>query len=273
MPSLILSSRFTTDSQILRSAARNLGWETLRLDGTSLPDWFEPPDEQIALFYTAPEAFDVASQLNRRMVGCPPDWTVSLPHFLLSREIYQTTLQEALSISQPRFVKHAISKAFPAAVYCSKSLAKATEKIPRQSLVHVGEPVQFELEFRCFVFERTIAAISLYRRDGTAFSDHEPLLNENGNEQEAAVEFANSVLATEEVKCPPAFVLDIGYITERGWAVVEFNECWASGIYGCQPDRVLETLIHACVFADKSIEPWDFQRHYADACPPYESIE
>jgi len=33
MPSLIVSSRYTTDSQLLRQAAQESGWETLQLDG------------------------------------------------------------------------------------------------------------------------------------------------------------------------------------------------------------------------------------------------
>jgi len=56
MPSLILSSRYTTDSQLLRETARNFAWETLRLDDERIPDWFDPPDDQIVMFYTAPHA-------------------------------------------------------------------------------------------------------------------------------------------------------------------------------------------------------------------------
>jgi hypothetical protein len=140
MPSLILSSRYTSDSQVLRETARGLNWETFRLDGKDLPDWFDPPDDQIAMFYTAPHAFDVASQLGRSLVGCPPKWTITLPRRFLSREIRQTTLGDALMITEPQFVKHSVSKAFPAAVYTSLSLADATEKLLPESLVHVGEP-------------------------------------------------------------------------------------------------------------------------------------
>ena len=267
MPSLILSSRYTTDSQILRETARNLGWETLRLDGQRLPEWFDPPDHQIAMFYTAPHAFDVASQLDRSLAGCPPDWTITLPRHFLSREIAQTTLYDALTITEPRFVKHSVSKAFPAAVYTSQSLADATENIQPTSLVHVGEPVTFDVEYRCFVFDRQIATICPYLRHGNAITDHADTLGTTEHELNAATAFAQSVLDCDDVDCPPAFVLDVGLISDRGWAVVEFNECWASGIYTCDPERVLETLVRACV-PSASIEPeWDFRRHYFNACP------
>src|SRR4051812_479081 len=98
MPSLIVSSRYTTDSQHLRQAAQELGWETLRLDGQQIPEWFEPPDDQIALFYTAPHAFDLAAQLSRRLLGCPSDWTVRLAPEFLQRELRQCSLAEALDL-------------------------------------------------------------------------------------------------------------------------------------------------------------------------------
>ena len=93
MPSLICSSRYTIDSRILRKTAQSLGWETLRLDGNTIPDWFDPPDTEIALFYTAPHAFDIAKQLGRTLVGCNPDWTVNLPPELLNRQLRQCFVQ------------------------------------------------------------------------------------------------------------------------------------------------------------------------------------
>ena len=267
MPSLILSSRYTTDSQILRETARNLGWETLRLDGQRLPDWFDPPDDQIAMFYTAPHAFDIASQLGRSLVGCPSDWTPTLPQDFLSREIRQTTLADALDITEPRFVKHSVSKAFPAAVYTSDSLAEATDKLQPTSLVHVGEPVTFDVEYRCFVYDRLISTICPYLRFGNAITDHNDTIGSTADELDAATAFAQSVLNCDDVHCPPAFVLDVGLIADRGWAVVEFNECWASGIYSCDPQRVLDTLVRACV-PTPSVDPEsNFRQHYFNACP------
>lgn len=40
-------------------------------------------------------------------------------------------------------------------------------------------------------------------------------------------------------------VLDIGTISGRGWAVVEANAAWGSGIYGCDPMEVLGVIRHA----------------------------
>ena len=269
MPSLIVSSRFTTDSQVLRQTAQQLGWETLRLDGTQVPEWSEPGDGQIAIFHTAPVAFEIAAQLSRTLVGCNPDWVVGLPREGVSREIRQITLRQALEMPGASFVKHAISKAFPAAVYDARSLAEATGSIPPEALVHVCEPVAWSVEYRCFITERDITTLSPYRRQGQIIEDHTSLLGAPLDEIEAAREFCRSVVQSPHVECPPAIVLDLGMIENRGWAVVEFNECWASGIYACDPTAVLETLLAACVPTESltaDLRRWDFRPHYVRGC-------
>jgi ATP-grasp domain, R2K clade family 2 len=270
MPSLIVSSRYTTDSQILRQTTQQLEWETLRLDGRQIPDWFDPNDDQIALFYTAPHAFDIAAQLSRTLLGCNPDWILALPHALVRRQIRQMSLRTAFELPGRSFIKHAVSKAFPAAVHDSRSLARAASRVLPDALVHVAEPVEWLVEYRCFVLDREVVTISPYQRYGHAIEGHAPMPGAPAAEISAAQEFAASVLQSPSVACPPAFVVDVGIIKDRGWAVVECNECWASGIYACEPKKVLLTLLRACVptatmTADERC--WDFQKHYFKACP------
>lgn len=268
MPSLVCSSRYTVDSQILRKAAQQLGWETLRLDGSRIPDWFEPPDNKVAFFYTAPHVFDIAKQLDRTLLGCNPDWAVNLPRELLRRDLRQTTLADALNTIENHFVKHSVSKAFPAAVYNPQSLADATSSIHPDSLVHVGEPVRWTHEYRCFVANRSVMAVSPYVYDGLTVTDYDSFPTVPDSEISTVRSFANSVLDRDDVDCPDAFVLDVGQIAERGWAVVECNECWASGIYACDPAAVLQTLLCGNVeSATMRPSTWDFAQHYSLACP------
>jgi hypothetical protein len=55
------------------------------------------------------------------------------------------------------------------------------------------------------------------------------------------------VLADERVRLPPAIVLDVARVRGGGWVVIEVNPCWASGVYGCDPEAVLEVIRRACV--------------------------
>ena len=270
MPSLICSSRYTIDSQILRRTAQQLGWETLRLDGREIPDWFDAPDDDFAFFYTAPHAFDIARQLDRKLLGCSPQWTVELPYGFLKRELHQTTLADALEITGLQFVKHSVSKAFPAAVYDAQTLADATSAIPAESLVHVGEPVEWTHEYRCFVVDRQVKTVSAYLYDREIVKDYESFPDLSESEVNSVTKFAESVLGSPDVSSPPAFVLDVGRIADRGWAVVECNECWASGIYACDPIQVLKTLLSAsCKLDTMEHQTWEFAKYYAQACAKF----
>jgi hypothetical protein len=66
-------------------------------------------------------------------------------------------------------------------------------------------------------------------------------------ERKEAHHFMDALLADSRVKIPPAIVIDVGKIRDRGWAVIEANAAWAAGIYGCDPLQVLSVLEHACV--------------------------
>jgi hypothetical protein len=57
-----------------------------------------------------------------------------------------------------------------------------------------------------------------------------------------AEHYIHSMLLDHVVRLPPAVVVDIGRIAGRGWAIIEANAAWGSGLYGCDPDRVLAVL-------------------------------
>lgn len=59
--------------------------------------------------------------------------------------------------------------------------------------------------------------------------------------------FATRVLARPDIEVPKAIVLDVGFIADIGWAVVEMNGAWGSGYYGCDPAACLEVIRHATV--------------------------
>jgi len=269
MHTLVVSSQFGTDSRLLRSAAQRLGWQTLRLEGRELPEWFEPPDGNVAVFCPAPLAFDIADQLSHTLLGCNPDWTVDLEPSFLKREIRQMTLAAALELAGKSFVKHALSKTFAAGVYDAGALAEATSGLSPNSLVHVAEPVEWSIEYRCFVRDGDVAAISPYQRFGRILADNTDSLEATPAEVQEAQDFCLSVLSKVESGCPPGFVLDVGLIKDRGWAVVECNQCWAAGIYTCDPSAVLETLQRALVPSESMTDElgrWDFRQHYLRVC-------
>ncbi|HEY0093687.1 MAG TPA: ATP-grasp domain-containing protein, partial [Archangium sp.] len=95
-------------------------------------------------------------------------------------------------------------------------------------------------EYRCFVLEGQVVTASPYAWMGER-EEH----SHAAFELEAARAFATEVLARAGESFPPAVVLDVGRIEGRGWAVVELNPAWSSGLYACDPASVLRVLQRA----------------------------
>ena len=65
-----------------------------------------------------------------------------------------------------------------------------------------------------------------------------------------AAAFADRFLADPSVPLPPAVVVDVGLLADGGWAVVEANPAWGSGLYGCDADAVLPVVRRASMRID-----------------------
>jgi hypothetical protein len=84
-------------------------------------------------------------------------------------------------------------------------------------------------------------------RGCSIYSRHGELQKDNGfsctagewSEVHAIIE---RLLGDARVDLPVATVVDVGLIEGLGWAAVEQNAAWGAGIYGCDPDAVLDVL-------------------------------
>lgn len=239
MPTLILTPRQTGDAQALWRAAIARGWDVERLATWRIPDG--PRDEPF-LYAEALFGPTLAEQLGVTLLEAPEDWLPKLPEAYRQRAVTLSTLGEAQRSSQPAFVKPPNDKSFPAAVYEAGTLPTTFDP---EMAVLVAEPVRFTSEFRVFVLDRTVRAFSLYARDGEPVDPgHE------AEEERGLLAFVSRLLADAQVHLPRACVVDVGPIEGRGWAVVELNAAWGAGIYGCDPDAVLDVVCAATVGAD-----------------------
>ncbi len=239
MPTLILSPRHTEDSQRLWRAAGRLGWRTERLTSWRIPLDLRAVPEPV-IYVEALMAPTLAEEFGVTLVEPPDDWLPRLPDEYRQRAVRLTTLGEARTDPNPQFVKPPNDKSFTAGVYRGDDLPK---EFPDDLPVLVAGVVKWRTEFRCFVLDRQLQTFSIYLRDGV-------LQKENGfastDEEDAEVTaYVNRVLADPRVDVPNAVVMDVGVIDGRGWAVVELNAAWASGLYGCDEAKALEVLRHA----------------------------
>jgi ATP-grasp domain, R2K clade family 2 len=241
MPTLILTPRFTEDAQALWRAANQLGWNVERLRSWQVPDELRQVSEPV-LYLEALFGQTLAAQFGLRLLEPEIDWLPNLPAEFRQRRISLTTLGACRDLVEPAFIKPPNDKSFPAKVYTGMELPHEYDE---NTPVLVAEVVVWEKEFRCFILDRQIRAISIYLRAGKLQRDLEFAVTEV--ELAAAEAFVQKLLADLRIELPRAAVVDVGTIFERGWAVVEQNAAWGSGIYGCNPVEVLEVLRYAAV--------------------------
>jgi hypothetical protein len=241
MPTLILTPRFTEDAQAMWRAAGQLGWDVERLTSWPVPDALRSVPEPV-VYLEGLFGPTLAEQFGLRLLEPPVDWLPRLPEEFRKRRVTLTTLRAARQIAEPAFVKPPNDKSFPARVYTGPELPDGYDE---DSPVLVAEVVVWEKEFRCFILDRRRRTISVYLRGGELQRERNFAATES--ELSEAESFVRTVLADERVDLPRAAVLDVGVIAGRGWAVVEQNAAWGSGIYGCDPVQVLEVIRNASV--------------------------
>lgn len=236
MPTLILSPRHTEDSQRLWRAAGRKGWNVERLSTWRATDELRSIDDPV-IYVEVLMAPTVASVVGIELMEPPENWLPALPMEYRKRDVKLTSLGEARQSENPRFVKPPNDKSFPASVVCGCDLPR---EFPDETPVLVSEIVSWEKEFRCFVLDRKVVTFSIYLRDGE-------LQKENGHASDESEDrelqtFTSKLLADPRIEFPRAFVLDVGVIRDRGWAVVELNAAWGSGLYGCDEEKVLDVI-------------------------------
>lgn len=242
-PILILSPNYSADSILLGEAALASGWGVKRLHRWQLPEALA--EREVAVYGEQLLGAFVAENLGLTLVTPPIDWLPQLPAPYRKRWVRGATLAEARAWSDRAFIKPADDKSFPARVYDSGSESVGAALLADELPVLIAEPVTWEIEFRCFVCDRTVATLSPYRRDGDLAQAADGEWPATAAEIDAALTFSRELLGDPSVALPPALALDVGRIAGRGWAVVELNEAWASGRYGCDPTLVLPVLQRA----------------------------
>lgn len=230
----------------LQIAARDMGWEVLpspngwRLDEDTIASGAVGVPYGSQLFCEV-----IAQQMGWKLLGNPHSWLATLPQIYLKRQVQFMTLGEAKKLQETLFIKPADDKVFPCQIYAPGSLV-THESISNDTPTLVSEPVQFDLEYRCFVDGRRVVTWSNYicydHIADPRFWDMVP-----ANEEVTPEQFVNELVydLTWTQQVVPS-VIDVGRIPGKGWAIIESNQVWASGLYGCDPGQALKVMEKAC---------------------------
>lgn len=244
MSTLILSTWALPAARTLADAARSRGWHACA--DTDAPE--VPPTGRVVLYSGTDRVLALASRYQVTLIDPPFDLLARLPFDFRLRAVEFARFADLARLKSPTFVKpaDAVHKSFDAGVYSSVRDIRTPRPVDADAPVLLAEPVAWSAEFRCFVREREVVAWSPYVSFG------KPVWKPFGPGTLAAAPpsqvtaFCQRLFARPEVPLPPAFVLDVGLIDERGWAAVEFNPVWCSGVLGADPRGVLVALERAC---------------------------
>jgi hypothetical protein len=227
----------------LQVAARERGWDVLsadtgwRLDATMTRSGIKGVPYGSQTFCEV-----IAQQMNWKLLANPFDWLAKLPTEYLKRQVDFMTLGAAKKLTETKFIKPADDKVFPAKVYAPGELI-THEVIKDDTPTLVSDVVQWDLEYRCFVDGRTVKTWSNYicheHIADPKYWSMVPL-----NEDIFPHDFVQALRWNGSPTSPS--VIDVGRIPGKGWAIIETNQAWASGIYGCDPDGVLDVLEVSC---------------------------
>ena len=255
---LVTSPRITSDSTALMEAAEASGQLAMRLPSFRPTPALE--NAHVAVYGESLFAIIITSALNHVVLEPTSDWLPSLAEKYRGRSVIKQTIGAARMAAQPQFVKIADgTKGFDARVYASGDDLPPAEYYPDDSEVLVSEPVFWEVEYRCFVLEGVPLTMSVYLREGELAQSPDGEWLHDDAESEEAADYCARLLDDPSVLLPPACVIDIGRIEGHGWAVVEANPAYGSGIYGCDPLKVLRVINRATIRVQDITsrdEPW-----------------
>ena len=243
-----------------------LGWEKVGGEVVRVDKFWEPPDSDannIKIYGDAAFSLVLGNIKNIKLIE--PDFFVpiTLDPKWLNRKIELAKLGDIHEFEYPVFAKPIIPKQFRSGVYNNvEELEHECRGLWEYASILLSEIVTFESEIRCFVLDDQVMTMNVY--EGEADID-------------VAREFAISFVSDVKNRrlLVNTYVLDVGYIKGRGWAVIEANPTWGSGLNGCEAEKVIECIYYATKplcgindvdFSVEEVEDILFDGTYADMC-------
>ena len=232
----------------LQMAARELGWEVI-----PAPSSWRLDDEiinsgEVGVPYGSQIFCEViAQQMGWKLWAQPFDWLTKLPKEFTKRQVDFMSLGEAKKINERKFIKPADDKCFDAKVYEPGDF-KPHESIPDDYPVLVSEIVEWDMEYRVFVGKGESSHFPFtwcnYLFHGQI---NEPKLHDMipGNLIHIDLFMKDLLWSCFKNDLTGPCVIDVGVIPGKGWAVIETNPAWASGLYGCSPIGALQVMQQA----------------------------
>ncbi|WP_156756272.1 ATP-grasp domain-containing protein [Actinokineospora pegani] len=228
---VLFPPRLTASAEAILAAAARRGLRTVRLPSFELPAGLTAQH-----LHAGPSFADaVGAPLGIALLEAPADWLARLPGEFTRRAVRFMPIREAWALRYPVFAKSPNDKGIRAMIYSDGSRLPGADAVDPDTPVLVSDVTRFDAEVRLHVLDNAVVAASRYARDGR---------RDLGPAPTDALAFAADLLSAVGSTLPSAVVVDIG-VVDGGWAVIEANAAWASGIYVADPDTALDVVLRA----------------------------
>jgi len=214
----------------------------------------------------------------------PADLLTRIPFAALRRRVVVDTFAH-LRTDTPTWVREAGSihvkpasikmSALPADVRPWSTIERSD--LPGDLLLQASEPVVFVREWRCFLIDGCVGAISSYLRPArdlalTGRPADTPLTWDAWDAHaecdlpgaRSAADFADTVLnslKTAGERLPHGWVLDVGELEDGALAVVEANPAWSANPYHCERSAFARAVIAAQGGPSNTPCRWKGEKH------------
>jgi hypothetical protein len=244
MPTLIVASQSVLYDQTLAEAAKAKGWRVVVSDSDSFPVRCDEP----VLYVSTDLAMAATHKLDIGLIEPPLDLLTQVPDRFLRRTVEFAHFTDLGRLSRPAFIKPAdpLDKWFDAGIYSSVRMIRTRDIDRPAAPVLLSEPVEWSAEYRCFVLNGQLVEWSPYLSFGRpVWKVHARNRGQPSRVPDPVGIIVTGLLGGMGRSLPPTFVVDVGLIEDRGWAVVEFNPVWCAGLLGANPRKVLPLLRRA----------------------------
>lgn len=186
------------------------------------------------------------------VTGASAHWFAALPADLTGRCLQVLTVAQLLAgkvdVQNVQMVKLAQLKyrRFPATRVKDAKQARsvAVDLPPDAELLLADQWLSCHSEYRVFCADSRALTCSPYRIDDEIWSRE--LWMHHASFHEEALAFVAQVLAELAPRDrPPGCVLDVARLDDGRLVLLEVNTSWGAGLYGCDPDAALTSILAA----------------------------
>ena len=231
---LFLPDKPDNERDAVASEWKKAGGQVLRLER-----FWKPPsitDKDIKVYGNEMFCLVLEHLLDIKLVSPTNNFLEKIDYKWTNREITFSNLSNIDCLKYPLFIKPAVPKLFePRIIKAAEEMDGERAELNDSTLVITSEIVRFDSEVRCFILHGELKSLGIYEGN--------PKLSE-------AKSFVDAFLFENKKILPNTVVIDIGYIGDKGWAVIEANATWGAGLNGCDAKNVIDCIY----FATKNVE-------------------